>query len=389
MRRLSRIGLFVACALMPMRVSAQETVGGVIQFLVTNQAVVTSDEARDRAAAESARRTITSALLFNLASVPLASSSSGFLYRFNPELGTVERATESFGAFFVERALTVGKGRSSFGISAFTAAFNQLNGADLRDGTLVTVANKFRDEAAAFETEALTLRVRSNTLTLLGSFGVSDRLEIGGAVPLVDLSIEGERVSIYRGATFGQASGEGSASGVGDIALRAKYAVASSRTAAFALAGEVRLPTGDSENLLGGGSTSYRFMGIGSYEAGRAGLSGNAGVVVGGVSNEVTFAGAASYAATPRLTMSAEMLVRHVTDLRRTTLVSAPHPSIGGVDTLRLSPTGTGLTLANAVAGLKWNVTGTVVLGGHVAFPLVRRGLTASITPTIALEYGF
>jgi hypothetical protein len=85
--------------------SAQETVGDVIGFLVTNQAVATSDAARDRAAAEAARATISNALLFNLTSVPFASSSTGFLYRFNPQIGTMERATESFGSFFVERAL--------------------------------------------------------------------------------------------------------------------------------------------------------------------------------------------------------------------------------------------------------------------------------------------
>src|SRR5215210_2502747 len=148
--------------------SAQETVGDVIGFLVTNQAVVTSDAARDRAAAEAARATISNALLFNLASVPLASSSTGFLYRFNSDIGTMERATESFGSFFVERALTAGKGHSSFGISAFTSSFDNLNSANLRDGSLVTVANKFRDEPSPYNTETLTLRVRSSTMTLFG-----------------------------------------------------------------------------------------------------------------------------------------------------------------------------------------------------------------------------
>jgi hypothetical protein len=42
---------------------------------------------------------------------------SGFLYRLNPEFGTVERATASFGPFFVERALTAGRGQVSFGLT--------------------------------------------------------------------------------------------------------------------------------------------------------------------------------------------------------------------------------------------------------------------------------
>jgi hypothetical protein len=48
-----------------------------------------------------------------------------------------------------------------------------------------------------------------------------------------------------------------------------------------------------------------------------------------------------------------------------------------------------GTTLANAIAGVKWNVGGAVVIGGHLAFPFNKRGLTAPLTPTLALEYAF
>ena len=215
--------LLAALVLAPLPASAQQTVSDIIGFLVTNQAVPTSDFERDRAAAEAARETITRALLINLTSVPLASSSSGFLYRLNPQLGTVERATESFGAFFVERALTTGRGRASFGVSASMSDFDDLDGRNLRDGTLITVANQFRDESAPFDTESLTLKIRSSMMTFFGSVGITDRLEIGGAVPLVRLEIDGSRTNVYRGRTFLQASGSASSSGVGDVALRAKY----------------------------------------------------------------------------------------------------------------------------------------------------------------------
>jgi len=92
--------------------------------------------------------------------VPLASSSSGFVYRLNPQFGTMERVTEGFGAFFVERATTALEGQASFGVSAVTAGFDRLGDLHLRDGSLVTIANQFRDEAQPFDTEALTLRMR-------------------------------------------------------------------------------------------------------------------------------------------------------------------------------------------------------------------------------------
>lgn len=369
--------------------AAQETVSDIITFLMTNQAVPTADFERDRAAADAARDTITRALLLNLTSVPIATSSSGFLYRLNPELGTVERATESFGSFFVERALTAGRGRASFGVSATTSGFDQLDGQDLRNGTLVTIANRFRDEPAPFDTESLTLRVRTSTMTMFASVGVTDRLEIGGAVPLVRLSLDGQRVNVYRGSEFVQASATATASGVADVALRAKYNLLSTHGGGAAAAIEVRLPTGDEENLLGAGSVSWRALGVGSVERGVVALHGNIGIARGGVSDEVDFSGAASVAATPRLTVSGEILGRNVSELRNVTLASAPHPTIAGVDTLRLVAGDSAGTIMTALAGLKWNVTGTLVLGGHIAWPLTHSGLTAPFTPTFAFEYAF
>ena len=380
------LALTLACAT---PVSAQQTVTDVIDFLVTNRPVRTDDFERDRAAAEAARDTIARALITNLTSVPLATSSGGFLYRLNPELGTVERASNSFGGFFVERALTAGAGRATFGLSGYTSSFDSLNGADLRDGTFVTVANQFRDEATPFDIDALTLRVRSSVVTAFGSVGVTDRLEVGVAVPFVRLDLEGERRNSYFNTPFVQASGEATASGVGDIAVRAKYMLASGARGAFATAFEVRLPTGNEENLLGAGSTAYRLLAVASLESGLVTYNVNGGVVLNGISDEFNVAGAASYAVRPRVTLAGELTLRRVSELRSTTLVAAPHPTLQDVDTLRLSPVDSGRLLTNAIAGVKWNPTGRIVVGAHLVFPLVHNGLTAPVTPSIALEYSF
>lgn len=369
--------------------SAQETVTDVIDFLVTNRSVRTDDFERDRAAAEAARDTIARALLVNLTSVPLATSSGGFLYRLNPELGTVERTSDSFGGFFVERALTAGAGNATIGLSGYTTGFDRLNDADLRDGSFVTVANQFRDEAVPFDSDLLTLRIRSSVLTVFGSVGLTDRLEVGAAIPFVRLRLEGERRNLYFGAPFVQASGEADATGFGDIAVRAKYMVASGDSGALATAFEMRLPTGDEANLLGTGSTAYRILAIGSVEAGRVTLNANGGLVLNGISDEVNVAGAASYAVRPRVTLVGEVIVRRLSELRAIDLVSGPHPTLQDVDTLRLAAGESGMVLANAVAGVKWNATGRMVIGAHVALPLARRGLTATLTPSIAFEYGF
>ncbi len=377
--------------------AAQGTVNDVVSFLVTNQAVATDDLPKDRAAAEAARDAIAKSLLLDLTSVPLATASSGFLYRLNPELGTVERATDSFGGFFVERALTPGNGHASFGVSTSTTSFDRFDGRSLRDGALVAIANQFRDEKAPFDTESLILHIRSSVMTLFGSVGVGSRVEIGAAVPLVQLTLDGQRIENYRGTTLIQASGNATASGLADLALRGKVNLLAVRTGGVAVAGEVRLPTGDANNLLGAGKTSLRLMGIGSLERGSFALHGNASVIRGGISSEYDLGGALSIAVDPRVTVSGETLFRKVTELHSLGLVSAPHPTLRGnpaegiapVDTFRLAPGLGAETLLGIVTGMKWNVTRTLVIGGHLSWPLTHGGLTAPLTPTVALEYAF
>jgi hypothetical protein len=369
--------------------SAQGTVNDVIGFLVTNQAVPTGDFQKDQAAAVAARDAIAKSLLVDLTSMPLATASSGFLYRLNPQLGTVERATESFGAFFVERALTPGNGHASFGVSTSTTSFDQFDGRSLRDGALVTIANQFRDEPAPFDTESLILHIRSSMMTMFGSVGIGNRIEIGAAVPLVQLTLDGQRVNVYRGSTLIQASGNATASGLADIALRGKVNLVASRAGGVAVASEVRLPTGDATNLLGTGNTSLRLMGIGSLEHGPVAVHGNGSFLRGGISSEYGFGGALSVAVHPRVTVSGETLVRHITELHGLNLVAAPHPTLIGVETFRLSPLPGAETLAGVIAGVKWNVGRTAVIGGHLNWSLTQGGLTAPVTPTLAFEYAF
>lgn len=386
MRSLCAAALIVT---LPVTAAAQETVRDIIGFLMTNQAVPTNDTESDRAAAEAVRDTISRSLLTNLTSVPMVTSSSGFLYRLNPELGTVERATESFGGFFVERALTTGAGHGSLGISASTSSFDSLDGTNLRDGSLLVIANRFPDEAEPFDTEFLTMRVATSTMTVFGTVGVTDHLEIGAVVPFVRLTLEGSRINVYRTERITQAEATASASGVADIALRGKYTLFTSRQAGVAVAGEYRLPTGDSDNLLGAGSASGRLLGIAAMESGALTLSGNFGLVRGGVSDELTYSGALAVAVDPRVTLAGEFLIRQISELRPLLLSSAPHPTIRGGETVRLVGGDAGRTLSTAIAGIKWNASGRLVIAGHVRWNVTSAGLTARLTPSVGFEYGF
>ena len=369
--------------------SAQQTPSSILSFLVTNQSVPTGDFPKDAAAAAATRDTIGRALLVTLASAPIATSSSGFVYRLDPELGTMTRASDTFGSFFVERALTSGEGRFSVGASASATSFDRLDGMDLGSGTLVTTANQFRDEAAPFDSETLTLKIRTQTLTFFGGYGVTDRLEIGGALPLVQLHLEGTRVNTYRGQQFVQASGQADASGMADAALRAKYAIATGRSGAFAAAAELRLPTGDAASLLGAGRAALRLMAIASAERDRVGVHGNVAIAQGGASGEFDTNGGVTFAVTPRVTAAGEILLRRLSDLHTIVAQTSPHPFIAGVDTLRLVPGTATPILSSAVTGVKWNVRGRLVISGQVQWRLSNGGLTSAYAPSVSADYLF
>jgi hypothetical protein len=126
---------------------------------------------------------------------------------------------------------------------------------------------------------------------------------------------------------------------------------------------------------------------VASFENGPVGFHVNGGIVRGGISDETLIAGALSVALHPRATLTTELMRRHVSELRAFELTGAPHPRAVGVDTFRLTAGMDASTLATAITGVKWNVTDTVVVGGHVLWPLNDRGLSARFTPTVALEY--
>jgi hypothetical protein len=369
--------------------SPPATVQDVVGFLVTNRGVETGDFDKDREAAEATSATLTRALLSAIAQLPIITSSSGFTYRLNPTLGTVERASDTFGPFFVERALTSGAGQASFGVTFQNARFTSLDGYDLREGAFVTTANRFRDEPAPFDVETLTLDISARTTTFLGTVGVTDRLDLSAAVPIVSLDINGNRVNTYRGTSFLQARARAQTVGLADVAVRSKFRFTPDGAANAAAAVEVRLPTGRDEDLLGAGEVALRVMGIGSAEAGRASVHGNFVVGSGGLGRELSASGALAVAATPRLTLVGEVLARRTSGAQRIVEVVAPHPRISGVDTTRVIPAGDDQGSTVAVAGFKWNIAGTWLLQANVLMPIGDSGLTTRYTPMIALDYSF
>lgn len=366
---------------------AQQSVREVLAFLVTNRSIPTDDFVRDEAAAQATSDVIAGSLAIELATLPMASSASGFIYRFDPALGTVSRLTDSFGPFFTERALTIGESLASFSIGYRSAAFDRIDDRNLRDGTLVSTASILRGDMQPFDVETVSLRVRMDTITAVGSYGVTDRLEIGGAIPLIRLSLTGDRIDTYRGRQFPQASGSASASGLGDVVVRAKYNVMQRPVSGMAVAAEAKLPTGNQEQLLGAGEASVKPRLLLSFERAPFSIDGDIGYSLGGLARAFEYSGSVSVAATPRVTIVGELLGRRLEGVGRLIELTQPHPRLLNVDTIRLTSVAETTSRLAAVAGFRWNVAGAWLVSANVIRSLTDAGLNAGWVPTVTLDY--
>jgi hypothetical protein len=237
--------------------------------------------------------------------------------------------------------------------------------------------------------ETIALFLRSHTVTFSGNLGVTDRLDVGVALPFVRLTLRGERVDALRGVTFLQARADASASGIGDIVIRAKYNVLRRGGSGLAVGAESRLPTGAKENLLGSGKTVLKPRVVASLEGTRVGVHGDLGYAFGGLSKQLDYSTAVTIAANPRLTVVGEMLAQRLDAGGRLMETTAPHPRLIGVDTIRLSAVPEGTERVLAIGGVKWNVAATILLSATVLRPLTDAGLTPRWVPSVAIEYSF
>jgi len=369
------------------RADAQESLNDVLSFLLINRSIPTGDFSRDEQAAARTRDAIAGLLGAELGTLPINSPVSGFTYRLDPALGSSVRATSSFGPFFTERSLTGGRGQGSFGLVYTQADFTTIDGRSLEDGTLVASASRFTGQADPFDAESVRLLMRTRMVTFLGQFGVTDRLDVSAAVPYVTTQLSGDRVDVYRGATFVQASAVASASGIGDTVVRAKYNVLRWGASGLAAGVEARLPTGDEDNLLGTGEMVITPRVIGSFEREWLGVHGSFGYGFGAPAKEVQYAGAITVAATSRITVIGEYIGRRLGEGGHLTEVIDPHPALAGVETIRLSATQEPTTRGLVAAGIRWNVGAKWLLSASVMRAVTSAGLNARWVPAITFDY--
>jgi hypothetical protein len=231
----------------------------------------------------------------SVANVPIGATSSGETFRF--EGGVPVRTSTSAGPIMAERSQTLGRGRAIVGVGRTHVPFSSIRGQDLGN-----LALSFTHENVDFEgcdaqaggpcaemgfplleNEIIEVRLDMamdvSITSFYATYGVFDFMDVSFVLPLVSTQFTGisEATIIPFGGTTATHFFEGtptdpvlaatrvvqgSAFGVGDVAVRTKLLVRQTQRASLALVGEGRFATGDDADLLGAGYFSARGLAV-------------------------------------------------------------------------------------------------------------------------------
>jgi hypothetical protein len=398
---------------------------------------------------------------------PLGSSTGGLTYVFDESIGTFRRGSTSFGPLFAERAITIGRRKLSAGFNYQRTSYNTFEGQNLDDGSIkfylrhqdcCTIGNPPGPDIQfslgpngtrlnpPFEGDlieaALSLRATTHTTAVFANYGVTDRWDVGLAVPFVRVNLDASvRARILRLVTVTAPNTHtfqidnpdatqtvqhsGHAAGLGDIVLRTKYHFLRAAGGGLAAAVDLRLPTGDKNELLGAGGTEAKFLLVASSERGRLGQHVNIGYTaahgdvagtVAGLSaatlpDEINYTGGVEVVASPRVTVMGDFIGRTLRGGGRLDLVNKkfeyndPGPLLAGIPGPgcagfpgwtcatasfdEFAPRQGNLTLMLGTAGVKYNLAGNLLISGNVLFPLTHAGLRSRLTTVIGVDYAF
>lgn len=234
---------------------------------------------------------VADAIGLSVSSIPTPATSSASVVEFTPG-GRIQTRQLSSGPIYGERAPTLGPGKLLAGVLLAWMNYSDLRGVPITDLSFnfrhVDIPGTPGLGNPVQENNLLQVNMHLAVQTVAASFfatyGVTNWMDVGVAVPLVRTSLSGWSQaqvipfgsnSVY---SFGgpaddpklseQSFAEGSATGIGDVGLRLKLNLSQSGKVGAAFLGDLRLPTGSEENLLGLGAVAGRAVGVTSMELG-------------------------------------------------------------------------------------------------------------------------
>ena len=336
-----------------------------------------------------------------IATTPFLLSSGGFEFKLDPATGLVERPVRTFGPALIDRATTVGEGKVAMGATFTSVTYDRLSGMSLSNLPLASV-----DATTPANSRTLTgnLSLTARTVAISGILGVTDKLDVGVIVPLVGVKLAGTSTVLNGTGVIARfAETETIFGGIGDVAALAKYRVVKFEdpdlpdAGGLALVANVRLPTGDRENLRGVGVTRTLVSGLVSTARGRLRTHGtagfehwSAGAGVGTdlgqtveVRHRVQYGAGLEVEAAPKLTLLLEFLGQHIlsggqVDVRP----ENTGPTVPGVTSAQsMVAIPDGIYKAMLVPGLKVNLKGKMLLSLNALVTLTNNGLRPRVTP--------
>jgi hypothetical protein len=374
------------------------------------------------------------AVVEQLTTFPIASSSGGFLYAFDPAINTFTRTSESFGTSYGERPLTSGRGTFSVGFAVQSVDFNKFDDRKFESDDIrfvyahrdLVAGLPLTPERSDVMQATLRLKISSRTSLTTLTYGVTDRLDIGATIPFSQTTLEAvvdkeilrlgtadnPTLHSFDGVNSSQrrSTGGGTASGLGDIRIAAKYNFFRRRNYALAVMQDVRLPTGDDRNLLGTGTLVSRTLAI--FSAGNRSIAVNGSIgasfattnleaqqFVGTPSDELNQTLGIQYAVHPRVTLSAE-IVGHTRVSGSDKMGVASHPVqfvriAGGpiqtqiLNELQVTEFESAANQVRPVFGVKVNPWRNLLLVGNVLLGLYEFGLGHRPAMSVGAEYTF
>ncbi len=365
-------------------------------------------------------------LASQLSSLPLPSPASGFVYELDPALGVFKRSTRSFGPILADRAETIGKKKLALGFNAQRFTFDTIEGIDLSNVPAVFTHDDFQLGGGRLDVvdtrNSIDLKV--SQFTAFADYGLTDRIDLAVAVPVVtvDLAVSSD-AHIDRLGTgtntlvhyFHDPAGNrgdervfsksGTASGIGDVVVRAKALAIKSGSTGLALGVDVRFPTGDEEDLLGSGAMGVKpflilsvsrkivspHVNIGYQWNGKSVLAGN--VLTGEkatLPKQILYQAGLDIGVTQRVTFALDVLGRRVMDSPRLfsetfTAADSAHTSLPNI---RFA-TGQNFSTTSGAMGVKFNAGSKLLVDVNAVFKLNDAGLRDKVTPLIGIEYSF
>lgn len=360
----------------------------------------------------------------SVSSFPLNSTVAGLTFDFSS--GRPVSTSTSLGPIFSERAQTMGSGLINFGLNFTYINFTKMRGINTNDLRLSFThqdvgAPGMGDSPNEFDYIDMYMHmdINASILAFYSTYGLTDRIDLGVAIPIVNVKMKSDPTAIMNSYTFVNndsanhffggtranpvleiqpGSIDDDATGLGDIAIRAKFNFLKNSSVDLAALAEYRIATGDDKNFLGLGSDQVSFFLIISKIIGDFAPHLNLGYKLNTGSTDLDeFLCHLGY--DQKLSQQLTLAVDFIGDFElgaKDNALKFPKPvtvvrADGYKETIDITniPDYKHDNIINSAIGFKYRPREDMLIVGNVFLPINDGGLRADFIPTLGMDINF